>query len=329
MTSAVDPTFGAFTEAFVDVHGSRVHYLHAGSGKPMLLIHGLVGSSRNWQDNISALSENASVFAIDLLNVGKSDRIPGIDAGLEATADRVAATIEALGLDRADIAGHSHGGAVALMLAARHPDLVSSLILFAPANPYSTSSDLMVRLYSSRLGGLLAKWAPYVPHAIQRIALGRMYGDPARISETCLAGYIEDLRQPGAVEHIMQIVRCWFADMARLKTALPLVANVPTLLVWGDRDRAMSVKSGVRLQQMITTSELVIIPGGGHVVFEELSEKTNRVAIGWQKRNLGSSNHPASNSNDSPLHRLDSSGASSLAVHTAQPASMGQLSPDS
>lgn len=329
MNSAVDRTFGAFTEAFVNVRGSRVHYLHAGSGKPMLLIHGLVGSSRNWHDNISALSENASVYAIDLLNVGKSDRILGIDAGLEATADRVAATIEALGLDHADVAGHSHGGAVALMLAARHPDLVRSLILFAPANPYSTSSDLMVRLYSSRPGRLLAKWAPYVPRPIQRIALGRMYGHPARISEACLAGYIEDLRQPGAVEHIMQIVRCWFTDMAKLKTALPLIANVPTLLIWGDRDRAMSVKSGVRLQQTMTTSELVIIPGGGHVVFEEFPEETNRVAIEWQKRNLESASHPASDSTDSSLLRVDSSRDGSLADHTAQPPSMGHLSPNS
>jgi len=74
--------------------------------------------------------------------------------------------------------------------------------------------------------------------------------------------------------------------------ALPLITNVPTLLVWGDRDRAMSVKSGVRLRQVMTASELTVIPGGDHVVFEELPEEANRVVVEWQKRNLGSSNHP-------------------------------------
>ena len=198
------------TEAFVNVHGIRVH-----SSSQIGQTH----ASDLWLcGNFSVTGTTTSSHCLkmqactrsNLPNVGKSDRIPGLAAGLKATADRVAATIEALGPDHADIAGHSHGGAVALMLAVRHPERVRSLILFALANPYSTSSDLIVRLYSSRPGRLLARWAPYVPRTIQRIALGRMYGNPARINDACLTGYIEDLRQPGAVDHIMEIVRCWF-----------------------------------------------------------------------------------------------------------------------
>ncbi len=183
----------------------------AKSGKPMLLIHGPCGvfSVTGTTTSSHCLKMQACTRS-NLPNVGKSDRIPGLAAGLEATADRVAATIEALSHDCADIAGHSHDGAVALMLAARHPERICSLILFAPAGPYSTSSDLMVRLYSSRPGRLLAKWAPYVPRTIHRIALGRMYGYSAQTSDACLTRYIDDFRQPGAADHIMKIVRCWF-----------------------------------------------------------------------------------------------------------------------
>ena len=145
-----------YEEAYVDVLGARVHYLHAGNGRPMLLIHGLVGSSGNWWRNIDALASHASVYAIDQLNAGQSERIAGLDPSLEAAADRVAATMTALGLADADIAGHSHGGAVAMMLAARHPERVRSLILFAPANPYSTLSDFLVRFYGSWFGYLVA-----------------------------------------------------------------------------------------------------------------------------------------------------------------------------
>jgi 4,5:9,10-diseco-3-hydroxy-5,9,17-trioxoandrosta-1(10),2-diene-4-oate hydrolase len=272
--------------AFVDVLGTRVHYLHAGSGKPVLLIHGLVGSSRNWRRNIGALAQVATVYAIDLANVGQSDRTPDIDARLEATADRVAATMRALGLDHADIAAHSHGGAVALMLAARHPQLVRSLILFAPANPFCELPGRMIRLYSSIPGKLLAKCAPYLPRPIQLIALGRMYGDPARIGEGCMTGYIDGLKLPGAIDHILAIVRGWFADMAALNMILPLVANIPTLLVWGSRDRAMSTTSGERLNQEMTASEYIMIPGGGHVVFEEMPEETNRLMVEWLGRDL-------------------------------------------
>jgi pimeloyl-ACP methyl ester carboxylesterase len=125
-----------YKEAFVDVVGTRVRYLHAGSGRPILLIHGLVGSSAKWRNNIDALAQHASVYAIDLLNMGKSQWVPGLDAGLRATAKRIVAVMDALDLAEADFVAHSHGGAVALMLTALHPRRVRSLILFAPANPY-------------------------------------------------------------------------------------------------------------------------------------------------------------------------------------------------
>jgi len=277
----------------VDVRGTRVHYLHAGAGKPMLLIHGLVGSSGNWRDNIGELAQSASVYAIDLANVGKSDRIPGLDAGLAATADRVAVTMEVLSLDRADIVAHSHGGAVAMMLAARHPELVRSLILFAPANPFCALPGPVVRFYSSIPGKLVAKCAPYVPRPIQLIALGRMYGDSARIGAGCMKGYIDGLRLPGTIDHILAVVRSWFADMTALRTVLPLVADVPTLLIWGDRDRAMSVDSGRRLMHELTACALKVIPGGGHVVFEELPEQANRLIVEWLDRDGLPATHSA------------------------------------
>ena len=59
----------------MEAAGARIHYLHAGSGEPMLLIHGLIGSSANWRNNIGVLAQHASVYAIDLVNMGKSQRV--------------------------------------------------------------------------------------------------------------------------------------------------------------------------------------------------------------------------------------------------------------
>ena len=80
--------------------------------------------------------------------------------------------------------------------------------------------------------------------------------------------------------HILAIVRLWFNDLARLQAVLPSIATIPTLLVWGDRDRAVSAASGERLKQELR-ADLVIVPGGGHVVFEEMPEETNRVMLDW------------------------------------------------
>lgn len=265
-----------------------MHYLHAGSGRPVVLIHGLVGSSSNWRRNIAALAKESTVYAIDQLNMGKSQRVPGLDASLEATADRVAAFMDALGIARAEIVGHSHGGAVALMLAARHPERVRSLVLFAPANPYSRLDQLLIRIYSTPMGRLAARTAPHLPVRLQLFALGRMYGDPARIDETCLRGYTDGLRVPGTIRHILAIVRGWFADMATLKTALPWAASIPTLLVWGDHDRAVDPASAMQLQRVLWHSELRILRGGGHILFEELPDESNRIMLDWMRRDLAS-----------------------------------------
>jgi 4,5:9,10-diseco-3-hydroxy-5,9,17-trioxoandrosta-1(10),2-diene-4-oate hydrolase len=269
---------------FIDVLGTRMHYVHGGSGRPMLLIHGIVGSTTNWRRNIAALARNASVYAIDLVNMGRSQRVAGIDADLEASADRVAAFMDAMGIDQAEIIGHSHGGAVSTMLAARHPDRVRSLILFAPVNPFSHLEAPLIRLYSSTPGRLLARVVPYLPRWVHQIALERMYGDPTRIAEGTLDGYIEGLRVPGTIQHVMAIVGGWYRNIAALKTALSQVTHVPTLLMWGDRDRAVSVASGRQLLRELRDAELIVVPGAGHVVFEEMPEECNRAMCDWLAR---------------------------------------------
>ena len=270
-----------YQEAFINVTGTRVRYLHAGTGKPVVLIHGLIGCSENWQNNIDALARNASVYAIDLVNMGKSQRVAGLDARLSATARRIIAVMDSLGVDQADIVAHSHGGAIALMLAALYPKRVRSLLLFAPANPYSRSSDVMVRVYSTRWGRLLAWLLPYLPTPIQRIALGSMYGGSDRVVDRCLQEIVVGLRNPVTLCHVLRIVRCWCAEMAKLEAAIRRVKRLPILLVWGDRDCTVSLSSAFKLKRKLRASKLIVLPGYGHSVFEENPEESNRIMLEW------------------------------------------------
>jgi pimeloyl-ACP methyl ester carboxylesterase len=275
-------------EGFIDVAGARVHYLHAGTGEPMVLIHGLLGSSENWRNNIEALAGSASVYAIDLVNMGKSQRVTGVDAGLVATANRVVSIMDALNLSDADIVAHSHGGAVALMLAALHPKRVRRLILFAPANPYCRSSEVMVRFYSTRVGGLLAWMLPYLPSPIQRVALGAIYGGPERVLDRCLQEIVIGLRNPDTLRHVLCIIRSWCAEMAKLEAAIHRVKRKPVLLVWGDCDRTVSLSSAAELNRKLRASQLVVAAGCGHSVFEENPQQSNRIMSEWLSRTSSS-----------------------------------------
>ena len=176
-------------ERFISVDGAGIHFQVAGNGEPLLLLHGLIGSGQTWRQNIGFLAEYATVYALDLFNMGKSERVTGLDASLEATADRIAALMDALELSKADIAAHSHGGAIAMMLAARHPHLVRKLILFAPANPFCGSRDHVIRFFHTRPGRWLGRRVPSLPRRLHATALARMYGDPSRVAEDALESY--------------------------------------------------------------------------------------------------------------------------------------------
>ncbi len=266
-------------ESTVLVDGMHLFYCKAGRGPALVLVHGLVGSSQNWDQNIQFLARFRTVYALDLANMGHSDRVAGIDPGLEAAADRLAAAMDALGVRRADIAGHSHGGAISMMLAARHPAKVRRLVLFAPANPFCDFCRPLIRFYQTRIGVAFAYLVPRLPRALHKTALSRMYGDPKRVHEGALEGYTRGMNA-GTVEHILGIVRSWTTDMAALGEVLGTVASLPTLLIWGEQDRAVGVRSGERLAEMLG-ARLMVIPGVGHLPFAETPEVCNNAVREW------------------------------------------------
>ena len=266
-------------ECTVVVDGARVHYWRAGSGPALVLLHGLVGSGRNWEQNMEFLGKYRTVYALDHANMGESERVKGLDAGLEASADRVAACMNALDIAKADLAGHSHGGAIAMMLAARHPGRVERLVLFAPANPFCKVGLSSIRFYKTRVGIAVAKLMPFLPSAVHRSAMRQMYGDPKRVNKKAFAGYKSqlDLR---TVDHVLGIVRSWNEDMQTLREALTQLVGLPTLMIWGELDKAVGVPSGERLAELLG-AQLMVLPGVGHVAFAETPEVCNQVVGEW------------------------------------------------
>jgi pimeloyl-ACP methyl ester carboxylesterase len=244
--------------------------LATGDGPPLLLLHGLLGTADAWGPATQRLAANSTVYAPDALGIGGSDRVPKLDVSLISTAGRLVELMDAKGIRRADIVGTSHGGSVALMLAALHPERVSSLVLHAPANPFSNIADPLIRFYRTALGRWFASRLPTVPAGAQSLALGRMYGDATRVSNGSLERYIASLRVPGTIAYILSILDRWELDMAALEAALPGVRTVPTLLLWGDRDRAVSLRSGERLVEYFDHATLLVIPGAGHLPHEEV-----------------------------------------------------------
>ncbi len=266
--------------ASVMVDGVRVRYTRAGSGPALVLVHGLVGSSQNWNESLECLAQFRTVYAPDLVNMGESARVAGLDPGLVAQVERLKQWMDALGIGAADVVGHSHGGAISMLLATWHPERVRKLVLFAPANPYCELGRPQIRFYGTFVGGVFARRViPLLPRVLYRRSLERTWGDPTRVGPGVLEGYTDYLDRP-AITHIVDIMRGWDGDMALIEAALPKLAERPMLLIWGDRDRVVGLDSGRKLAGVLG-AELRVIASGGHTPFQELPEESNAMLIGW------------------------------------------------
>jgi pimeloyl-ACP methyl ester carboxylesterase len=269
---------------WVQVQGHQVHCLQAGAGPELILLHGLLGTASTWEPVMPRLAEQSTIYAVDALGIGESERVPAIDARLEAQADRMIGFMDESRISAADFLATSHGGAVALTLAAKYPGRVRNLLLHAPANPFSHLGDPLINFYLSGLGTWFAHRVGTLPASMQALALGRMYGDSTQIQNGSLAKYIGSLRVPGTVDYVLDILKAWFDDMAGLERALEHVRHTPALLVWGDRDRAVSVESAQNLRQCFDRVEFELLPGTGHLPYEECPEALARLVNSFLRR---------------------------------------------
>jgi pimeloyl-ACP methyl ester carboxylesterase len=269
---------------WVQIEGHSMHCLKAGAGPELILLHGLLGTASTWELTIPDLAAESTVYAVDALGIGESERVPGIDATPEAQAARLIAFMDESGIHSADFLATSHGGAVALTLAAKYPGRVRTLMLHAPANPFSRLTDPLINFYLSGLGTWFAHRVASLPEPMQALALGRMYGDPTHLREGSLGKYIGSLRVPGTVDYVLSMLRTWFDDMARLETALEHVRQFPALLLWGDRDRAVSLASAQDLRRCFDRAEFELLPGTGHLPYEECPEVLTRLVNSFLSR---------------------------------------------
>jgi len=276
-------------ERWLELADGRMRYLKAGSGPALILVHGLMGYAFSWRFTIPALAPHATVYAIDNLGAGLSTANEGMDCTLRATAERVLQFAAALGIEDFDLLGTSHGGGVAIMVAAvcaeeraeRKDARLQRLVLVAPINPWSPHGKWFAPFVGSEFGSLLFRNSIERYRSLDYLWLRRLFGDGAKIPPDSLAGYRIPVQKNHSFRHASHIVRTWTADLAELERALPKIRDYPTLLVWGTKDRAVDVHSAEPLRRNFRDARLVAFEGVGHLPYEEAPEDFNRALIAF------------------------------------------------
>lgn len=256
-----------------------MRYLQAGSGRPLVLVHGLLGYSFSWRFALPSFSTIATTYAIDMPGAGFSERCSNLSADLRASAMRLLHFFDAVGINRCDLLGSSRGGAVSMLAAALSPDRVRSLILVSPVNPWSAHGRKISRVLSHPLLAGMAAWTVTSLRIIHPFILNRLFGDTGRIRPGTLQGYAAAAQVPGTGKHAVSILRTWNEDLDLLESMLPRIAEIPTLLIWGSLDRAVHPSSVKELQKRLRHSHTVMFEGAGHMPYEEVPDEFNRIVM--------------------------------------------------
>lgn len=258
----------------VVVDGLEVAYERAGSGPPLVLVHGAALDARSWRPQLDGLRDELTVVAWDEPGVGRSSRLPR-DFTLARFADALAAVILDLGSGPAHVAGLSWGGTVVLELYRRHPDLVATLIMVDTYAGWSGS--LPAAEVRARVAGV-RQMLSEPPEAFDPTLPGLFGAEPA--------GDVVSLMEAIAAEVRPETMELELGIMAEtdLSGLLPHI-TVPTLLLWGELDVRSPLEVARQFAEAIEDSELVLIEGAGHLSNLEQPERVNAAIRGFCRRN--------------------------------------------
>jgi pimeloyl-ACP methyl ester carboxylesterase len=254
-------------ERFLDARGSRLRYLVAGEGEPLVLVHGLGGAAANWLALAPLLLPGRRLIVPELPGHGGSSPLPAAPS-LSPYADRLGLLLEHEGATPAAMVGHSLGGAVALRLALRRPESVSALVLAAAAGISSTTRSAR---YALTVTGILKPGRKIAPHRrrvarsalLKRLVFGRWGASdppalPPEVVEALLAG---PARHTDTVSAATALVRDDVRpDLERI--------SCPVLVLWGARDNQLPVDDAFDYARRLR-APLRVIADCGHLLIVE------------------------------------------------------------
>lgn len=283
MTGGADPSSleeAYLTEAdrFVEIDGARVRVREEGpaGATPIILVHGFTHSLETWDGWAEALKSDYRVIRYDLLGHGLTGPDPKERYAPAERAEFTGEVMNALGIERAFIAGNSLGGLAAWRFAADNPERVAGLVLISPgAFPLNGVSDEPAEIPAAMKAYLLT-----APEAGVRASAELIYGDDDKITEERIVAMRDMIRRKGNGEAMIKSLEEFTlpdpaADLARVAA--------PTLIMWGEGDVIIPIEQGRRIEELIPGARMIAYPGVGHAAQEEAPEETAADAIAFLK----------------------------------------------
>ncbi len=257
---------------FITVDGLQVHLRDEGprdDPMPIVLIHGTSASLHTWEGWAAALRGQRRVIRMDLPGFALTGPNASGDYSIAAYVRFMTALLDQLGVQRCVLAGNSLGGEIAWTTALTLPQRVQRLVL-VDAGGYALDAEMAPRsvpvgFYIARTPGarMLMEWV--LPRGLVERSVRNVYGEPARVTPELVDLYVDMTLRDGNRHALAQRMDQRFgADAARIRQL-----QLPTLILWGGRDRLLVPEMGQRFARDIRGAQLVLFDDLGHVPHEE------------------------------------------------------------
>lgn len=251
---------------FVEVLGAQVRVKESGQGEPLLLLHGFAASADTWDGWRARLSPHYRVIAVDIPPFGLTGPLPGRTMSPEQLQVFMDALVEKLGLTQFNLAGNSLGGYISWNYALRHPEKVKKLILVDAAG-YPIKTPFPVRLMRTPvLRDITAHLSPYfmVAQSVRDV-----YGHPENVTDAQVQRYHDMMRRADSRPAVSDLMSHLEFEPAAIRQV-----KVPTLILWGARDKWIPPENAAFFQRDIAGSQLVMYDELGHIPMEEDPART-------------------------------------------------------
>lgn len=243
----------AQTSKEINLFGQKIHYVEAGSGPTVILLHGLGGSTQVWQLNVAALAEKYHVVVPDQIGFGKSDK-PLVNYRIRTYVDFLDQFCKQLKIERASLVGNSMGGWIAAAFAAAFPDRVDKLVLVDAAG-YKPPKDLDTRTFyglnpTTREG--------------MKVLVAKVFYNKLFLTDVAIDQAIAARLAAGDGYTINSITESIIRGEDFLDDAVKTIKR-PTLLIWGRQDGLVPLAEGEHFNRDISGSKLVVFDQCGHM----------------------------------------------------------------
>lgn len=250
------------TEKFAEMSHGKTRYFEAGSGYPTILIHGagIESGADGWLVVFEDLASQLRVLSIDSLNWGPGD-VFDQEFSFAYQVDHIREFMDVLGIDKANIVGHSMGGWLATLFAYESPERVNKLVLVAAGGAATRPLQNMV------------DWTPPEAEGVRERISARVAKAGAPVNgDAIVESYVKKVTDPAHTAAFAKVMKHMTNPMTRQRyntvRRLPHI-HAPTLIVWGDNDKVNDLSLGHVLNEGIKGSKLVVLADTGHGVPQE------------------------------------------------------------